>query len=118
MGSSSSITFSISEPMVMTLYFAASESKRISVTNLSEITIPANNIVTATLPSAGEYTIKRTNGESYLYYIALSPVATDIDNVNYQLPTANCQPYNLAGQRVYEGYKGIVIANGRKTINR
>ena len=121
MGSSSSITFSISEPMVMTLYFAASESKRISVTNLSEITIPANNIVTATLPSAGEYTIKRTNGESYLYYIALSPVATDIDNVNANFNSLSTrevwgESFNPLGQQVGSGYRGIVIKNGRKIV--
>ena len=118
MGSSSSVKFSISEPMVMTLYFAASENKRISVTNLSEITIPANNIVTATLPSAGEYEIKRTNGESYLYYIALSTV-TGIKNVNGNdnvNPNINLNCYNMAGQRVGNGYRGIVISNGKKVI--
>ena len=119
MGSSSSVTFSISEPMVLTLYFAASATKRISVTGLPEITIPESNTVTCTLPAAGEYTIKRTNGESYLYYIALSPTAsTGIDSiVNCELSIVNCPDapaYNLAGQRVDKNYKGIVIVNGRK----
>lgn len=119
MGSSSSVTFSISEPMVMTLYFAASATKRISVTGLPEITIPESNIVTCTLPAAGEYTIKRTSGESYLYYIALSPTAsTGIESiVNCQLSIHNCPDapaYNLAGQKVDKNYKGIVIVNGRK----
>ena len=127
MGSSSSVTFSVSEPMIMTLYFAASENKRISVTSLGELTIPSTNIVSATLPSAGEYTITRTSGESYLYYIALSPVATGIKNVN-ELREApehplerknvndNLNSYNLAGQKVGAGYKGIVIKNGRKIV--
>ena len=80
MGSSSSVTFSISEPMLLTLYFAASAGKRLRINDMPELTIPDDNIVTTTLPAAGEYTIKRTNGESYLYYIALAPLsATAID---------------------------------------
>ena len=133
MGSSSSVTFSISEPMVLTLYFAASENKRISVTKVEntgnslasevtatdgEITIPASNIVTTALSEAGTYQIKRTSSESYLYYIALSAV-TGINNVNGNdnlnvNPNLNC--YNMAGQQVGNGYKGIIISNGKKVI--
>ena len=116
MGSSSSVTFSISEPMQMTLFFANSADKRISVTNLPEITIPSTNIVTATLPSAGEYIIKRTSGESYLYYIALSPVATAIRDVIIPVSVPVPVPVNLAGQRVGAGYRGIMIVNGNKVI--
>lgn len=116
MGSSSSITFSISEPMQMTLYFANSADKRISVTNLSEITIPSSNIVTATLPSAGEYVIKRTNGESYLYYIALSPVATAIRDVIVPVSAQVPVSVNLAGQRVGMNYRGLVIVGGKKIM--
>ena len=100
----------------MTLYFANSADKRISVTNLSEITIPSSNIVTATLPSAGEYIIKRTSGESYLYYIALSPVATAIRDVIIPVSVPVPVPVNLAGQRVGAGYRGIMIINGKKVI--
>ena len=116
MGSSSSVTFSISEPMQMTLFFANSADKRISVTSLPEITIPSTNIVTATLPSAGEYIIKRTSGESYLYYIALSPVATAIRDVIIPVSVPVPVPVNLAGQRVGAGYRGIMIINGNKVI--
>ena len=117
MGSSSSVTFSIAEPMNLTLYFANSATKRIKINEMSEITIPENNIVTATLPAAGEYVIKRTNGESYLYYIALSPVATGITNVPVSVPvTVNSAPVNLAGQPVSGGYRGIVIEGGKKVI--
>ena len=116
MGSSSSVTFSISEPMQMTLFFANSADKRISVTSLPEITIPSTNIVTATLPSAGEYIIKRTSGESYLYYIALSPVATAIRDVIIPVSVPVPVPVNLAGQRVGAGYRGIMIVNGNKVI--
>ena len=121
MGSSSSVSFTISEPMLMTLYFANSENKRISVTNIGELTIPSTNIVSAKLTSAGTYTITRTSGESYLFYIALSSdTTTSISNVdiNIQHPSPNTQYswYNLAGQRVGKGYKGIVIVNGKKML--
>ena len=114
MGSSSSVTFSIAEPMNLTLYFANSATKRVKINEMSEITIPENNIVTATLPAAGEYVIKRTNGESYLYYIALSPVATGITNVPVSVPVS--VPVNLAGLPVADGYRGIVIEGGKKVI--
>ena len=100
----------------MTLYFANSADKRISVTNLSEITIPSSNIVTATLPSAGEYVIKRTNGESYLYYIALSPVATAIRDVIVPVSAQVPVSVNLAGQRVGMNYRGLVIVGGKKIM--
>ena len=117
MGSSSSVTFSIAEPMNLTLYFANSATKRIKINEMSEITIPENNIVTATLPAAGEYVIKRTNGESYLYYIALSSEATGIKNVNGNgNGNENFTPINLAGQPVSGGYRGIVIEGGKKVI--
>ena len=99
--------------MNLTLYFANSATKRIKINEMSEITIPENNIVTATLPAAGEYVIKRTNGESYLYYIALSSEATGIKNVN---GNENFTPINLAGQPVSGGYRGIVIEGGKKVI--
>lgn len=87
MGSSSSVTFSINEPMQLTLYFAASAGKRLKINDMPELTIPDNNIVTTILPEAGQYTIKRTNGESYLYYIALSPLST----TTITAPSANNQ---------------------------
>lgn len=118
MGSSATVTFSISEPMELTLYFANSENKRISVTNIGELTIPSTNIVTCTLPEADEYTIKRTNGESFLFYIALSPVSTTGVNTIYHAPSDSGIMYTLAGQRVDKEYKGIVILNGKKIVIR
>ena len=117
MGSSSSVTFSIAQPMNLTLYFANSASKRIKINEMPEITIPDNNTVTTTLPAAGEYTIRRTSSESYLYYIALSTEATGIKNVNGNVNgNENITPVNLAGQPVSDGYRGIVIEGGKKVI--
>ena len=127
MGSSSSVTFSIAQPMNLTLYFASSASKRIKINEMPEITIPDNNTVTTTLPAAGEYTIKRTSSESYLYYIALSPIATGIEAViSSQFTIHNSQSlysqpsalnfYNLSGQRVSGDYRGIVVVGGKKVM--
>ena len=45
---------------------------------------------------------------------------TGIEQVkaNGQGATVNSQCYNLSGQRVSNGYRGIVIQNGRKYINK
>ena len=118
MGSSSSVSFTITEPMSMTLYFAASANKRISITNIGELTIPETNIITQTLPTAGTYTIVRTSGESYLFYIALSPLEpTGVDTVGKATTTATTT-YNLSGQRMGKNHKGIVIEGGRKIVRQ
>ena len=45
--------------------------------------------------------------------------STDIKQIaNSQKLTANGQTYNLAGQRVDANFKGIVVKNGRKMINK
>ena len=46
--------------------------------------------------------------------------ATGINTVNGQWSMVNGQSpaYNLNGQRVGEGYKGIIVKNGRKMIKR
>ena len=116
MGSSSSVTFSIAQPMNLTLYFANSANKRIKINEMPEITIPDNNTVTTTLPAAGEYTIRRTSSESYLYYIALSTEATGITNVPVSVPVPVSVSVNLVGQPVSDGYHGIVISNGKKVV--
>ena len=43
---------------------------------------------------------------------------TSIDSINTQHPSTDSQRYNLAGQKVSENYKGIVIVNGKKYINK
>ncbi len=122
MGSSASVTFSISEPMELTLYFAASENKRIKITStpetsIPEITIPADNIVKVTLPTAGVYTIKRSNGESYLYYIALSPLtSTAISNTELTANDNVTRWYTISGSLVSSPQKGgiYICVKGEK----
>lgn len=43
---------------------------------------------------------------------------TSINSINTQHQTSNTQCYNLAGQKVSDSYKGIVIKNGKKYINK
>lgn len=107
MGSSSSVTFSISEPMQLTLYYDASAAKRLKINEMPEITIPDNNIVTTTLPTAGEYTIKRTNGESYLFYIALSPLnPSAITTVSESVSEGPVRWFTVGGQEVTAPQQG------------
>lgn len=113
MGSSSSVTFSISEPMVMMLYFAASAGKRIMIssvpdTTIPEITIPSDNIVSTTLPQAGEYTIKRSNGESYLYYIALYPQTSTAISTLRRNDDQSVRWFSINGFEVCSPQKGGV----------
>ena len=45
--------------------------------------------------------------------------STGVEQIaNSQKQMANSQTYNLAGQRVNNGYKGLVIKNGKKMINK
>ena len=43
---------------------------------------------------------------------------TAIDNVVVKTVDANAPMYNLAGQRVNKSYKGVVIVNGKKMLNK
>ena len=43
---------------------------------------------------------------------------TGINTVNDSRFTVNGEAYNLAGQKVSESYKGIVIVNGKKMIRK
>lgn len=57
------------------------------------------------------------NGGYYDVY-GLIGVATGINAVTTQQPAPATQLYNLAGQRVSPSYKGIVIQNGKKMIQK
>lgn len=56
------------------------------------------------------------NGDGVLWQLKdfLSAEAASI--AHNQQPTTQCQSYNLSGQKVGKGYKGIVISNGKKYI--
>ena len=48
----------------------------------------------------------------------VSPVTTGISNIEAAANDKNAPIYNLAGQRVGKDYKGVVIKNGQKYIQR
>ena len=50
--------------------------------------------------------------------IAKGDVVTGIENVKAAVVDLNAPAYNLAGQKVSENYKGVVIKNGRKMIQK
>ena len=61
-----------------------------------------------------------TAGNNARLYIVLDSEATGIANVDVNANDNfdNAPMYNLAGQRVTKSYKGVVIVNGKKYINK
>ena len=61
-----------------------------------------------------------TGGNNARLYIVLDGEATGIANVDVNANDNfdNAPMYNLAGQRVTKSYKGVVIVNGKKYINK
>ena len=60
-----------------------------------------------------------TSGGINLYYIEVTPSdPSGINSVNVEKENANAPMYNLAGQRVNNNAKGIVIQNGKKFIKK
>ena len=64
-------------------------------------------------------TIAKANITSSYVTEVEQPYATAIQGVKTQPVNTNTNNaiYNLSGQRVDETYKGIVIRNGKKTLN-
>ena len=70
----------------------------------------------------GKYTVKGIvtlhDGKAQLYPTKLTPSTTGINSL-HATTESNQQPvWNLMGQRVGTGYKGIIIRNGKKVISR
>ena len=89
-------------------------------TNPTKITMCANGIESATFTFAGKqvnFAIEVDYSES-AYDAQYDPSATTgIQNVKAE-NAASAVVYNLAGQKVSENYKGVVIKNGRKMIQK
>ncbi|MBP5258583.1 MAG: hypothetical protein J6Z41_07615 [Prevotella sp.] len=67
---------------------------------------------------AEKVTVSDSNGETTPKDI-LGASATGINNMKFEnVFVENAPIYNLAGQKVSKSYKGIVIQNGRKFINK
>ena len=76
-------------------------------------------IFKATATKGGTAKIKETNGGMRIYAISINQVPTGIQNIKAATKVIeNNVIYNLAGQKVNESYKGIVIKNGKKYIQK
>ena len=58
-----------------------------------------------------------TAGTWEINNISVTGVVTSIENIETETKNTNAPMYNLAGQRVNNTYKGIVIKNGKKFFN-
>lgn len=74
--------------------------------------IPANAIIQIQMLGTN------TNAVTYIDDITVSFGKTDTEGIrSVSTSKASSAAYNLSGQRVTNGYKGVVIVNGKKTIN-
>ena len=71
-----------------------------------------------TVAADGDVTITSTDGGINLYSIEVTSGSTGIGNIEVVAPQFNGAIYNLAGQKVGADYKGLVIKNGKKFINK
>ena len=81
---------------------------------------PEANVIEFGL-NAGTYTFQKYSGTGNIMIssIEFTPVnATGISTINAAEKVSNGAIYNLAGQKVANDYKGLVIKNGRKFIQK
>jgi hypothetical protein len=67
--------------------------------------------------SAGKCYLKIESSNGAKSFIALDGSTTGISSLTTDATESNTL-YNLAGQRVSKGYKGVIIRNGKKYINK
>jgi len=67
---------------------------------------------------AGMAYLPAANVSSSAKFLPFSVNTTDAIQLNTQAPTTNAPAYNLAGQRVNNAYKGIIVSNGKKYLNK
>ena len=82
--------------------------------------LPADNKI-LNIPAAGTYDVTFTIDPATDEITAVATVATGIYNISVDGAAADIfsdgKPvYNLSGQRVFKGYKGVAIKNGRKIV--
>lgn len=80
--------------------------------------IQGDNVGALKIATAGSYVLQ-LNAETLTYTLYTAEEYTaGVNGVLISKPVANGEIFNLAGQRVSESYKGVVIKNGKKHINR
>jgi hypothetical protein len=67
---------------------------------------------------AGTVSVTYPTGSINFYAFTFVPTKTGIRNVTESVASKSGITYNLAGQRVAPNYKGVVIRDGKKFVNR
>ncbi len=75
-------------------------------------------IFSATASKGGTAKIKETNGGMRIYAISINQNPTGIEYVKADNSTAKGAAYNLAGQKVNNSFKGVVVKDGKKMIQK
>lgn len=84
------------------------ETQTVDLTSYAGKKIKIGFKYTSTEAAAGTWEIKN---------VSITGLATGINKVEADTENVNAPAYNLAGQRVNNSYKGIIIKNGKKYIN-
>lgn len=99
------------------LTFTADETDFIVRQNWTNVAIDGLE-VGATYTLEGMGAIYNTTPQLYLISFEKTADATAIKNIDADAADANAPIYNLAGQQVTDSYKGVVIQNGKKRLNK
>lgn len=82
-----------------------------------QVTTKSNGTVTFDVKANGIYYLLCTGSKLGFFGFKFTTGATGISNLATE-NTKNAEIYNLAGQKVNKTYKGVVIQNGKKIINK
>lgn len=111
--SKTSIKFTITEEMTLTLVFAEGTVPNIKIDGTS-VSAEGSNVITARL-EAGSHEITKDRTFN-LFYINLTPTADFIHTVIKENNERNVTYYNLSGQQVENPTHGLYIRNGKKIV--
>lgn len=84
------------------------ETQTVDLTSYAGKKIKIGFKYTSTEAAAGTWEVRN---------VSITGLATGINKVEADTENVNAPAYNLAGQRVNNSYKGIIIKNGKKYIN-
>lgn len=111
--SSTSIRFTTTEEMILTLVFAEGTVPNIKIDGTST-SATGNNIITQTLP-AGAHEITKDRSFN-LFYMNLTPTADGIRHQHIQVEENDSPYYDLQGRKVKQPSRGIYIHQGKKVV--
>ena len=70
-------------------------------------------------PSGAELSnVTQEGSQFYITEMKFDYDETGIENVSSERATVQSPTFNLSGQLVTDGYKGIVIKDGKKVVNK